>query len=148
MFTRCYKSTLAFSSFFTPPFQIFCLKLFNVDCTNLLIQCELSVQLSYLFWSLNWLRKLGTKFLSLSLFFFLHCHIIGVHFDCVFGLSFWTVISFFFFSFHMDWKAALFFIFGGVVLWTLLFMYLVTSLKCLALLQDDFCNFACFTNAS
>lgn len=34
------------------------------------------------------------------------------------------------------------------LLWSLLLMYLVTYLKCLALLWGWFCNFACFTNAS
>lgn len=90
----------------------------------------------------------GTNFNLWAYFFnFLHGHIIIVHCDCVLVSAFHNVIVFLFFiffAFHTDWKAALFFIFCGVVLWTVLFMYLVTSPKCLALLQGRFCNFACF----
>lgn len=148
MFTWRYKSTVI-ATFFTWPFQICCLKPFWHGLYHFVNSVWTISAIKLLFLVLVLIEQTGDKSLSILLylwaFFPTWPRYQSPHRLC-FSLSFWTMLSLF--AFHAVWKAALFFIFSGVVLWTLLFMYLVTSLKCLALLQGQFCNFACFTNAS
>lgn len=121
---------------------------FNVDCTILLIDCDLSAPSRYILWSLNLMSKPGTK-CNLCTFFFFVSFFFLPSYMAILSESACVLVYAFGLWFSFLWRLKCSFVSSsGWVVWALQFMYLVTFLKCLALLQWRFCSFACFTNAS
>lgn len=123
-------------------FRSVVLKLYSLNFTIMLLQCKLLVQWSYMIWS-NIRDCFNLSLLLMSFAFFSTFPPHRVLFVCL-SLAF----GYPFLLFLRIEKQLCSSFFSPVVSWTPLFMYLITSLKCLAQLQGRFCNFACLTNAS
>lgn len=135
------KSNVYTSTFLHSAFPICCLKTFPQKRFVHSVWALGSVKLLLLV--LELIERTEDKILSLSLFLFVFFYMAASS-ENTFFLE--TVVLFFCFPYRL--KSSFVLHVCGVVWWTLLFLYLVSSFQCLALLWGRFCNFACFTNAS